>query len=45
MVKMMVYMGFYPKLSICFDFFESLSKKNGDSRMMTGPIRVENRIR
>ena len=41
MVKMMVYIGFYRKIS---KFIEILSK-NGDSRMMVGPIGVEHRVR
>ena len=47
MIKIVVYIGFYRKISI-FRFFEFLSKKMilfGVSRMMTGPIRVEKAIR
>ena len=48
MVKMMVYIRFYRKISRLIENYRKLSKikkKLGDSRMMVGPIRVEHRVR
>ena len=44
-VKMMLYIGFYRKISGIFDLGIFIGFFFGDSLMMTGPIRIEKAIR